>query len=97
LIIKEGSSIKIIECNNISSPLIDEIIANEDIEVEGNGKGYSMLLRNQGYDTNNLFETESIIEEKDGSFKVFGYFKDALLVVKSNNCNPAMYSSYMDS
>lgn len=96
MLIKEGSKLKIIECNNLSSPLIDEIIACQDIEIEGNGNGYCILLRNKGYDTNNIFESEAIIEEEDGSFKILGYFKDALLVIENKNYAPAMYSSYMN-
>lgn len=96
MIIKEGSKLKIVEGNDKENALIDEIIANEDIEIEGNGEGYAILLRTEGHDANSIFESDKIYQVDKTSYVIYGYFKDALLIVKSKNYNPAMYSSYMD-
>ena len=95
MLIREGSKLEIIDCNNERDALIDEIIANNDVEIEGNGKGYTILLRHNGYDTNSIFESDKIEQDEDGIYRIYGYFKDALLVVQSKNHNPAMFDSYM--
>lgn len=96
MLIKEGSKLEIIECNNERDALIGEIIANNDIEIEGNGAGYSILLRHDGYDTNCIFESDKIEQDEDGVYQIYGYFKDALLVVQSKGYKPAMFESYMN-
>lgn len=97
MIIKEGSKLKIYDNNDLTVPLIDEIIANQDIKIENSGKGYEILLRHERYSTNSIFECDRIEKISKDTYEIYGYFKDALLVVKSDNYNPAMYNSYMDA
>lgn len=94
--IKEGSKLEIIECNNERDTLIDGIIANNDIEIEGNGAGYAILLRNDGYDKNCIFESDKIEQDEKGVYQIYGYFKDALLVIENKSYNAAIFDSYMD-
>lgn len=95
MVIVEGSKLKIIEINDMNNALIDEIIANEDIEIEGNGGGYSILLRTEGQDSNNIFESEKIEKIDEANYTIYGCFKDALLILKSKN-NTSMFNSYLD-
>lgn len=96
MLIKEGSKLRLYDGNDISFPLIDEIIANQDIELEKDGRGYAILLRTEGYDTNNIFESDKIVKISEDTYAIHGYFKDALLIIKSKNHNPDMFESYMN-
>ena len=96
MLIKEGSKLRLYDDNNLSCPLIDEIIANQDIEIDKDGRGYTILLRTEGFDTNSIFESDTISKVSENNYFIHGYFKDALLIVNNKNYNPAMYSSYMD-
>ncbi|AGK97388.1 hypothetical protein [Clostridium pasteurianum] len=96
LIIEEGSKIKIFDNNTPESPLIDEIIANQDIQIEGTGEGYTILLRTENYHSNSIFESEKIEKISEGNYEVYGYFKDALLVFTDRNRDIGMYQSYMN-
>jgi len=96
MIIKEGSKIKLIEGNDNKSSLIDEIIVNEDIEIKKDGNGYAILLRTEGYDNNSLFESDRIEKDNEDNYIVYGYFKDALLIVKEENRNMTMFESWME-
>lgn len=81
MIIKEGSRIKLIERydNNV---IIDEIIANEDIEVSG---GHAILIRVEDCNSHNLcrlcicfrFEIDSIKQVDEENYLIRGFFKDA--------------------
>jgi hypothetical protein len=68
----------------------------EDIEINKDGRGYAILLRNEGYDTNSIFESDKIGKISEDTYVIHGYFKDALLVVQCKGRNPSMYGSYMD-
>lgn len=94
MIIKEGSRIVLVEGydNNI---IIDEIRAEYDIEIENNGRGYAVLIRTIGYDTNNLFESDSIEKVDENNYVIRGFFKDALLILKDGN-SIGLYESWMD-
>lgn len=96
MLIKEGSKLEIYDNNDERNPLIEEIIANEEIELEGTGEGYTILLRSEGYDMNSIFESERIKEIGENTYEIYGYFKDALLVVQNKKYKTAIYSSYMD-
>lgn len=93
MIIKEGSTIKLM-AGASDGTVLDEIIANEDIEIENNGRGYTILLRTEGYDSNNIFESDEIKKVDEENYIIQGYFKDALLVLRSGR-NFGMYESYM--
>lgn len=92
MIIKEGSKLKLIEGygNDI---VIDEIVAQTDIAVEGGG--YAILIRTEGYDTNNLFESDSIEKIDEENYIIKGFFKDALMILKQSK-SIGMYQSWMD-
>lgn len=94
MIIKEGSKLKLIEGydNNI---IIDEIVAEYDIEIENHGRGYAIMIRTKGYDTNNLFESDSIEKIDEENYIIKGFFKDALLLLKQSK-SVGMYQSWMD-
>lgn len=94
MLIKEGSIINIVEGLDDSNPILEKIVAQEDISIEGNGNGYTFLLRYDGHDRNCIFESEKIIE-KENEFIVKGYFKDAILVIRDRK-EKDMYNSYMD-
>ena len=96
LIIKEGSSLDLYDDNDRDCALIEKIIANKDIKIENAGKGYAFLLRTDGQDTNSIFESDKIIQISENNYAVHGYFKDALLIVKSKNCKPELFETYMD-
>jgi len=96
MLIKEGSKLRLFDDNYTSYPLIDEITANEDIEIDKDGRGYSILLRKEGQDTNSIFESDTISRISEGNYFIHGYFKDSLLVVKRKGYSPAMYGSYMN-
>lgn len=95
IIIEEGSKIKIFDNNTTESPLIDEIIASNTIKIEGNGEGYTILLRTEGYHSNSIFQCEKIEKIDEDHYVVYGYFKDALLVFTDRNRDIGMYQSYM--
>lgn len=92
MIIKEGSKLKLIEGygDNI---VIDEIIANTDITVEG-GR-YAILIRVEGSDSNNLFESDSIEKIDEENYVIKGFFKDALMILKKDK-SIGLYQSWMD-
>lgn len=92
MVIKEGSKIKLIEGYD-DNVVIDEIIANEDIEIEGGG--YAILIRTEGRDTNNLFESDSIEKVDEENYVIKGFFKDALMILK-NNKSVGLFQSWMD-
>jgi hypothetical protein len=94
MLIKEGSKIKIVEGNDFNGYAINEIIANEDINIENNS--YTILLRYEGSDKNNLFESDKIVRVNENNYIIYGYFKDALLVTRYKNNKIAMFESYMD-
>lgn len=94
MIIKEGSIINVVEGVDDSNPIIEKIVAQEDIRIEGNGNGYTFLLRYEGHDRNSIFEADKIIE-KENEFIVKGYFKDAILVIRDRN-EASMHESYLD-
>lgn len=96
ILIKEGSKLKLFDDNDRDCPLIDEILANQDIKLEKDGRGYAILLRAEGSDSNSIFESDKIIQLSENEYAIHGYFKDALLIVKSKGYNPAMFESYMD-
>lgn len=91
MIIKEGSKIQLIEGydNNV---IIDEIIANENIEVSG---GHAILIRVEGCNSNNLFESDSIKQVDEGNYLIRGFFKDALMIFKRDK-SIGLYQSWMD-
>lgn len=93
MIIKEGSKIKIMEGNDNKNCIINEIIAQENINFENNGKGYSFLLRNTECQNNCIFEAEKILEV-NGEYIVEGYFKDSILVIEDRYGNE-MHESYL--
>lgn len=93
MIIKEGSIINIIDKDNISIPVVEKIVAQEDITIEDNVSGYTFLLRHRDYKENCIFESDKIYI-KDDQYFVEGYFKDAILVVSYKYGNE-MYESYM--
>ena len=92
MVIKEGSKIKLIEGYD-DNVVIDEIIANEDIEIEGGG--YAILIRTEGRDTNNLFESDSIEKVDEENYLIRGFFKDALMIFKRDK-SIGLYQSWMD-
>lgn len=94
MIIKEGSILEIHEGFS-DGPIIENIEVNSDIEIENNGNGYTFLLRTEGYEENSIFESEKIIKKRENEYIVFGFFKDALLVVDSKN-DKKLYESYLD-
>lgn len=96
MLIKEGSKLRLYDDNDTTCPLIDEIIANQDIKIDKDGRGYSILLRTKCQDTNSIFESDLIAKISENTYVIHGYFKDALLIVKSKNYSPAMYNSYLD-
>lgn len=91
MIIKEGSNIKLITGNDI---LVEKIVAQEDIEFENSGSGYSFLLRVEGSEENTIFESEKVLLV-DEEYIVTGYFKDSVLVIKNKNGNE-MHESYLE-
>lgn len=95
MIIKEGSKITIVDNNMPYSPIIDEIITQDDIDIENEtGEGYIFLLRHEDSKESSIFEAEKINKTENG-YVVEGYFKDAILVLK-NKESKLMYNSYMD-
>jgi hypothetical protein len=95
--IEEGSVLNIFNGSSGSDDniLADKIIANEDINIEGDGRGYLFLLRTKGYDSNSTFESDKIEKVGEAEYAIYGYFKDAILVVRDKNCI-VMYQSYMN-
>ena len=94
MVIKEGELIKIFEGSDKQNILINKFEAYEDIKIENMGNGYTFIFRYEGCKENSIFESEKIEKDKDG-YNVFGYFKDAILVLQ-NKYDKKMYSSYMD-
>lgn len=92
MIIKEGAKLKLIQGYG-DNALIDEITAQEDIEVIGGE--YAILLRHEGLDTNNLFESDSIEKIDEENYIIKGFFKDALMILKRDN-SIGLYQSWMD-
>lgn len=91
MIIKEGSKIKIID-KNYQDIIVDEIISQQDIEIEGDGSGYSFLLRHRECNENCIFESDKIYKANE-EYIIEGYFKDAILVIADKYEN-LMYESY---
>jgi hypothetical protein len=96
MLIEEGSILNLYDDNDRDCPIIEKIIANKDIKIEDHGKGYAILLRTEGQDTNSIFESDKIILISENNYAIHGYFKDALLIVSSGNYNPALFDTYMD-
>ena len=94
VIIKEGSNLMLIEGYN-DDIVIDEIIAQSDIEIENKGYGYAILIRVEGRDTNNLFESDRIEKVDEENYIIRGFFKDALMILKRGN-SVGMYKTWMD-
>ncbi|EOU1808283.1 hypothetical protein IZT13_002867 [Clostridium perfringens] len=94
MVIKEGSIINIVEGLDDSNPIIEKIVAQEDINIDGNGKGYTFILRCEGNEENSIFVADEIIK-KGNEYIVKGYFKDAILVFRDRN-ESSMYESYLD-
>ena len=94
MIIKEGSIIKIVDKNDIDRAVIDKIIAQQDIEIEEDGSGYSFLLRHRESNENCIFESDKIYKSNK-EYIVEGYFKDAILVI-SDKYENEMYESYTE-
>lgn len=94
MIIKEGSIIKIIDKNDIARAIIDKIVAQQDIDIEGDGSEYTFLLRHRACNENCIFESGKIYKS-DKEYIVEGYFKDAILVIEDKYENE-MHGSYMD-
>lgn len=96
MIIKEGSTVSIVDKNDESLPIIEKIEVYEDIEIEGNGKGYTFLLRSVGNEENSIFESDEIIKTGNNMYEVRGYFKDALLIISryGKNAKNTMHESY---
>ena len=94
MIIKEGSKIKIVEGNDFRGYAVNNIIANEDIDIENNN--YTILLRHEGSNINSIFESDKIVRVNEDNYIIYGFFKDALLVTTYKNNNIAMFESYMD-
>lgn len=98
MLIKEGSVVYIIDKNDESTPILNTIQVEEDIQIEGNGNGYTFLLRSEGSETNSIFEAEEIVKTCGNVYEVKGYFKDAILVINRWGCDSkgSMYGSYTD-
>ena len=94
MIIKEGSIIKIVDKNDIARAIINKIVAQQDIVIEGDGSEYTFLLRHRECNENCIFESEKIYKS-DKEYIVEGYFKDAILVIEDKYENE-MHGSYMD-
>lgn len=94
MIIKEGSVIKIIDGNDKERAIIDKIVADEDIKIEGDGSKYTFLLRHRDSNENCIFESEKIYRLND-EYVVEGWFKDAILVISDKRDNK-MYESYCE-
>ena len=95
MIIPEGSIIQIYDNNDRESTNIDDVIANMDIELV-DGENYTMLCRDERSNHSAIFETSNIIHVRvTDEYKIYGYFKDALLISRNKNYN-AMLQTYMD-
>lgn len=96
MLIKEGSLVYIIDKNDESTPITNTIKVEENIELEGNGNGYTFLLRSEGIEENSIFVAEEIIKTCDNVYEVKGYFKDAILVINryGREAQGSMYESY---
>lgn len=92
MIIKEGSVIKIVDGNDKERPIIDKIITDENINIEGDGSKYTFLLRHRDSNENCIFESEKIYKVNN-EYIVEGWFKDAILVLSDKKENK-MYESY---
>ena len=90
MIIKEGSILKIVE---LWTTVIENIKVQSDIEIEGDGNGYTFLLRTEGCDENCIFVACKISKEKENYYIVHGFFKEALLVSIGEDNN--LYGSYL--
>lgn len=93
MIIKEGSIIKIVDKNDVNRAVVDKIVAQQDIEIEDSGRGYSFLLRHRECNANYIFESDKIYSS-DEEYIVEGYLKDAILVI-SDKYSDEMHESYM--
>lgn len=94
MIIKEGEIIKVVDKNDIERAVVDKIVSQEDITIEGDGRGYTFLLRNRECKENCIFESDKIYNS-NGEYIVEGYFKDAILVI-ADKFGDEMHDSYMD-
>ncbi|GAA0071736.1 hypothetical protein UT300003_32610 [Clostridium sardiniense] len=93
MIIKAGSKIKITDGFYNKNCIIDEIIAQEDINFENDGKGYSFLLRNSESNSNSIFVADKIEKLRD-CYVIEGCFKDSILVIEDRYGNE-MHESYL--
>lgn len=93
MIIKEDAIIKIVDKNDIERAVVDKIVSQEDITIDGDGRGYTFLLRNRACEENCIFEADKIYNS-NGEYIVEGYFKDAILVI-SDKWGNEMHDSYM--
>lgn len=94
MIIKEGSIINIIDGLDDNNPIVEKIVSQEDINIDGNGKGYTFILRCEGNEENSIFVADEIIK-KGNEYIVKGYFKDAILVAWDKH-EAYMYNSYLE-
>lgn len=92
MLIKEGSRVKLIDWNDVSRPVLEEIVVQEDINFKN--EEYTFLLATRGGTFNSIFESDKIEQVSDNEFIAKGYFKDAVLVVSHKGEN-FMYESYM--
>lgn len=95
MIIPEGSVIQIYDNNDRKSTIIDDVIANIDIEI-ADGENYTMLCKDEKSNHVAIFETTDVFHiYGTDEYKMYGYFKDALLIRRNKNYN-AMFQTYMD-
>lgn len=85
--IEEGSKIKIFEGYSSKLPVF-EIEADEDIQVDGKGENYTILLSDGA---GSVFLTNEIKQVSENEYAVYGWFKDCFYIKGKK-----MYDSYMN-
>lgn len=96
MLIEEGSLVHFFDKNDESTTILNTIEVEENIEIEGNGTGYTFLIRGEGDENNSIFEADEIAKKSDDVYEVKGYAKDAILVINrwGKNVKGSMYGSY---
>lgn len=93
MLIKEGSTIKLLDYSDLDRPVYEQITAQEDINF--NSQGYTFLLAHRGGTLNAIFESEEVEQINESEFVIKGYFKDAILILTDRE-ESSMYESCMN-